>query len=613
MRFPLPVLSILYYSLTAASFQLTSSFLTPAVTVQKNRAAFLFRPPSWANSDDATAFQLMRNKRHLMAGMTTSNDNGKDRASSYVKADDGDALQSLFLKHCDRDGLMTKNVLQTEISAIKELLEYGDLLQEELDDIWNAAPKFPDVDGTEKRIDVDSFIQIYRDIDDIFEDEDEEDEDEVDEEEDEPEYKGDDKKMDVDEDQEALYETIGTDETTSSSNGEELKQSFRAICDKTGLISKSAMKNWNEVKELLRDEELSEEEFNELWEKTPKSPGTTDRIDLNGFLKFNIALDELFEYLDEGDDNDLDVTQPQVLMFYGDDLPPGVIFAEIANQNALVGMDELKRWGDLQDMLREGDLLPLELQNIYESIPKAKESQDGKLDEEGFIRLYDEIYALFEEVDEDENEETSTVTSSNKDRFLSLLDELSSAGEGRLLCGLDGTDSEAQLVLEAATALENDASNMANNSDRDIQTSDIAGEWELLYTTSSTMKFHKSLSGLVPPNGKFGGLVQKLKASKYLSDTEYLEKINAGPASFEVRVTGDWELRSSVSLFTGSKSVCINVVPDKVTYGLTSQKADHWKSLGPMNLLDISYLDEDLRIMRGTTSTESIFVFKKIN
>lgn len=497
-----------------------------------------------------------------------------------------------------------------------------------MDDIWNAAPKFPQVDGTEKRIDVDSFIQIYRDIDDIFEEEDEEEEEE-----------------EYEDDQSAMMQQDVKEETndeTVSTEDDELIQSFRALCDESGLVSKTAMKDWNEVKELLIEEELSPEEFDEIWEQIPKSPGTTDCIDLDGFLKFNVALDDLFEYMDDDDNDDDDqkeVDAPkqsdkvQIPMFYGDDLPPGVIFAELANENALVGMDELKKWGDLQDMLKEGDLLPLELQNIYESIPKQiKEgSQDEKLDEEGFIRLYEEIYSLFEEVEQDEMEEmitgtmedsnaaavavaqTKNTVTSSKDRFLSLIDELSSSTEeDRLLCGLDGTDNEVQLVLEAATALENDASNMIS-SDKEIQSSDIAGEWELLYTTSSTMKFHKSLSGLVPPNGKFGGLIQKLKASKYLSDTEYLEKINAGPASFEVRVTGDWELRSSVSLFTGSKSLCINVVPDKVSYGLTTQKADHWKSLGPMNLLDISYLDEDLRIMRGTTSTESIFVFKRIN
>ena len=44
---------------------------------------------------------------------------------------------------------------------------------DELQDIWNAAPKFPEVGENENsRIDVDGFVQIYRDVDDLFEDDD---------------------------------------------------------------------------------------------------------------------------------------------------------------------------------------------------------------------------------------------------------------------------------------------------------------------------------------------------------------------------------------------------------------------------------------------------------
>jgi len=54
--------------------------------------------------------------------------------------------------------------------AIIDLLSTEDVLVAELDDIWKNAPKFPDVGASAERIDVNSFIQIYRDIDDIFED-----------------------------------------------------------------------------------------------------------------------------------------------------------------------------------------------------------------------------------------------------------------------------------------------------------------------------------------------------------------------------------------------------------------------------------------------------------
>jgi len=514
---------------------------------------------------------------------------------SSVK-EDGETIQALFSSHCDKDGLMTKNTLQTDISAIKELLAIGDLLQGELDDIWNVAPKFPDIDATEQRIDVDSFIQIYRDIDDIFEDDDEEDESPI--------------VADVEEIQEEDDDEEDAEETNDE---KQLVQAFKTICDDADLVSKEALKYWSEIKELVDDGVLGVDELDEMWEKTAKSPGSPELIDVDGFLSFNVALDCLFEIVDG--DGDGDPSAPvQIAMFYGGDSPPGVVFAEIADKNVLVGMEELKKWGDLQDMIREGDLLPLELQNMYEAIPKA-EGSDNKLDDEGFASLCEAIDELFEEDDEEDMDtepeaEAAALTNASKDRLLALVKELS-MNEAQLPCGLDGTESEVEVFLEIAGELEKAPTNMIRG-EADVQTTDIAGDWELLYTTSSTMKFNKSLSGLVPPNGKFGGLTQSLKASKYLADVEYVEKIIAGPASFDVRVTGDWEIRSTVSLFTGLKSVYLDVVPGRVDYGLKSQKADHWKSLGPMTLLDMSYLDENLRIMRGTTSTESVFVFKRV-
>lgn len=528
-------------------------------------------------------------------------------AENNLQVDEGESLQSLFFKYSDKDGFMTKDSLQNDIPAIRDLLAFGDLLQEELDDIWNAVPKFSDMDGTVERIDVKSFLQIYRDIDDIFEDEESEQDDSS--------FESKDTRLGDDLDENLNEEEFMEDNVARDK--EELNRAFRTICDPRGLVSKNDLKNWNEVKALLVDSELSENEFDDLWERIPKSNESTECINLDGFLSFNFALDELFEFVDDENISDMDVAEPkEISMFYGDDLPPSVIFSQIANDDGLVGMNELKKWGDLQDMLKDGDLLPLELRNMLEAIPKAKESNE-QLDEEGFSKLHEAIYALFEEDDSEETNVTFDESkiaedsiSSTKETLLDLIEDLAMDAD-RMICGLDSTDDEVQLVLESTRALEKESSNMVNK-DIEIQPSDVAGEWELIYTSSSTMKFNKSLSGLVPPNGKFGGLIQKLKASKYLSDAEYLERINAGPASFEVRVTGDWELRNSVSLFTGSKSVCINVIPDKVIYGLTTQKADHWKSLGPMNLLDISYLDKDLRIMRGTTSNDSIFIFKRL-
>ena len=98
-------------------------------------------------------------------------------------------------------------------------------------------------------------------------------------------------------------------------------------------------------------------------------------------------------------------------------------------------------------------------------------------------------------------------------------------------------------------------------------------------------------------------------------DVEYSEFISVNPSasSFNVKIDGNWFLRQSVSLFSGEPSIVLSVEPNRVTYGPTSTRADHWKSLGPMNMLDVTYLDEDLRIMRGNTAVDSIFIFKRLS
>lgn len=521
-------------------------------------------------------------------------------------AGDGAALQALFKKQCDSDGLMTRDTLST-LPAIMDLLSTGDLLVKELDEMWKSAPKFPDVEASVERIDVDSFIRIYRDIDDIFEDEGVE-------------------ATDASASKNGLAQ-VNTDDGSNvieesdveAKDEQELELTFKTICDDAALLSKAALKEWSEIKDLIGEGMLGEDEFDKLWECTTKYPGSSDQLDVEGFLSFNVELDDLFVFDDDDtttaniggvsmkdaagqEKNGVEATKK---LFYGEDLPPGVIFSELADVKSLVGMAELKRWGDLQVMFSDGELLPSEFQDIYDKVPKAPGTSD-KMNEDGFVQLYEAIDVLFED-DEDEARRSASL----KADLLSYVYNMNS-NKDVMPCGLDSVDSEIQTVLELVATLETEPCNIIKSCGGNLQQKDIVGDWELLYTTSATMRFNKGLSGLVPPGGKFGGLTQKLTSTKYLSDVEYIEQIDAGPSSFEVRVTGDWELKNSASLFTGTRSVALSVEPDKVAYGLTKTKGDHWKSLGPMNLLSFSYLDEDIRIMRGTTALDNVFIFKKI-
>jgi PAP_fibrillin len=304
-------------------------------------------------------------------------------------------------------------------------------------------------------------------------------------------------------------------------------------------------------------------------------------------------------------------------MIDGEGLSPDILFVALANADGVVGIDELQRWRELQEMITDGDVLESELLDVYNSVTKSGMDLT-KLEVDGFVELYTAINNLFEE---DGDDGTITTTDDEMQQpvthKIELLDAIADLGRANELpCGLDATELEQREILSIVELLENDSTNMIRSQQGIIAPQELSGEWELIYSSSSAMKFNQGLTGLggSVPNGQFSTLKQKLISTKFLSDVEYNERIEMNPssASFDVTVTGTWDLRTSVSLFTGEPSIVMNVVPDRVTYGPTSTRADHWKSLGPMNMLDISYLDDNLRIMRGNTSIDTIFVFRRI-
>ncbi|CAJ1940270.1 unnamed protein product [Cylindrotheca closterium] len=508
----------------------------------------------------------------------------------YAQAEDVKSIKSLFSKYADESDSMTKDTL-CKVPPFDEMLEVEDLSMEELTEIWDKAPKSG---GDESRIGADSFVQIYQAVDDLFED--------------------DEKEADV------VEEAKAPENVELNAAQSELKVAFNSLCDDNKLISKVALKAWDEIETLFAENLLGQSEFDDIWSKTAAS---SEQLDLAGFLSFNAGLDDLFEYDDEeGDESGTVQTNEPTLpvtkkMVQGDDLPPAVLFAAIADENYLVGMNELKLWAELQEMLEEEDLLPSELQDFYDSIEDKK---SGKLSEEGFVTLYEKIDVLFEDDDEEEaNDDAAAAAQASRIKedllgFVNLIDN--DDDEEALACCLDSTEKDQKQVMNIVSALEAQPTNFIKQKKGNIDSSDLTGTWEMIYSSSSGMKFNKGLSGLGGsfPNGRFGGLKQKLTATKYVRDVEYQEwiKVNPSAASFYVTINGSWDLKTSMSLFTGEPSIVLNIEPDRVQWGTTVTKGDHWKSLGPTNLLDLTYLDEDFRVMRGCTSTETIFLYKRV-
>lgn len=506
-----------------------------------------------------------------------------------TETEDVKSIKFIFSKYADDSDLMTKDNL-CKVPPFDEMLEVEDLSMEELTEIWDAAPKSG---GDEARIDVNSFVQIFQAVDDLFEDNEEE---------------------------IAVAEEAKPAESVElTAEQSEQKVAFDSLCDDNKLITKAALKAWDEVEKLLADNLLDDSEFNDLWSK---SAASSEQLDLKGFFSFNTGLDDLFEDDDEAESEPKLTEEPALptnrKMVEGDDLPPAVLFAAIADQDYLVGMNELKLWVELQEMLEEGDLLPSELQSYYDSIGDKK---SGKLSEEGFVTLYEKIDILFEDDVEEEASVDAAVATAEarriKDDLLGFVELIDNDNDDEALpCGLDSTEKDQKQVMNIVNALEVQPTNLIKLKKGKIDTSDLTGTWEMVYSNSNAMRFNNGLSGIGGsfPNGKFAGLKQTFTATKFVRDVEYKEWIEVVPsaASFYVSVTGSWDLKTSMSLFTGEPSIVLNVEPYVVEYGPTRTRADHWKSLGPTNLLDMTYLDDDFRVMRGCTSTETLFLYKRV-
>ncbi|KAL7570090.1 hypothetical protein ACA910_017121 [Epithemia clementina (nom. ined.)] len=724
------------------------SFPTRKASSSLAKRGLSFVVPS-KNHDIVTQDRHIQHPWWLFA--TAASDDAVSAVTSTASDDDDDDLGTIFQKIADQDGFISKGSL-LQVPEIKELIMDDELLKEEdVNKIWQKY-----ADNNQQRVNFESFVKIYQEIDNLFEDDDEDDDDD-----DNVESKGagggTGEMVSGKKEKASVVESTAGELMEDAETRQELEEIFQIITSmattiqkessKTqdegaqaessgaaGVLSKEALREWDEIDTLIVDGMLGEEEFEELWERTPKT--SDGMVDLNGFLKFNAYIDELFDMEEEDDDDEADddqdsdsrlkmdeadenlflaaksglVSKEQLLSSWdelkemlevGDILPSefdelyqsalaisrdasaldkkafdslrkaiddlfeeveedkekesanddteavtaapvtsakrtdapsgdATLFQKLAGKSGLVSKEELlNSWQELGEMLRDGDLLPAEFDEIYAS--SLKRSKDASsLDESAFNALQAAIDDLFEDEDMKESEQQAgtqdndggVATSPKRDllRALAAVNQESSVNESdearRLPCGLESTEAEAKLILKLANKLMQEDSNILTQTGGNIDTSMVAGSWKLLYTSSSAMKFNKGLSGLGGsfPNGRFGGLVQTLSPSALLPDVEYKERIEVMKPgqSFDVTVNGNWELRQTTSLFTGERSIMIAVDPDRVRYGPTSTKADHWKSLGPTNMLDLVYLDDNLRIMRGSTSMDTIFVFQRI-
>lgn len=200
------------------------------------------------------------------------------------------------------------------------------------------------------------------------------------------------------------------DELGDSDSGENLKhleQEFAQLLSGKGgdkKLSYERFKAWEEVQALLTDGLCTVEEVEELWISGGGVKTLKDKVDFDGFVEINRRLDDLFEYVDEREDeenmsvegeddmaediddvysptfNPVDVLEPEFVGYLKQ------FFDGHARKSSPFGLtfDAFSEWEDIKRMLSEGQVDAVVLKELWaEAIVETTKNSPDKVKQTG--------------------------------------------------------------------------------------------------------------------------------------------------------------------------------------------------------------------------------------
>ena len=359
---------------------------------------------------------------------------------------------------------------------------------------------------------------------------------------------------------------------------------------------------WEEMEELLSQELLTLSDLETLYNKaiSDSSSGLT----LTEFKQLNDEIDNLTQEQKEFSRSPSPSPVPTNPSLAS-------IFASLQT-NSLVTFHQLSEWDEMRDLVATNLLSLTDLEKIFNDVIDSPSSEGLTLS--AFMQLNDAIDNVLEFESESQSQAQSQAQSQSKQIASPLLQPLLSKiekfamSESSPAC-LTSDEFFDEDVLAMVDALEASTTLSEN-----LQAQSIAGDWELIYTSSSLMKFHSGLTGLSSTfKGEFAQLKQSLNLNPYEQSVEYTEKIKTLlPKPLLASVKGNWTFKKTRSLISGANIYMLNVEPDTVKYLKTSTRADHWKSVRSANVSDLTFLSSEVRVMRGNTSRSTVFIWKRI-
>jgi PAP_fibrillin len=183
---------------------------------------------------------------------------------------------------------------------------------------------------------------------------------------------------------------------------------------------------------------------------------------------------------------------------------------------------------------------------------------------------------------------------------VALVDAMDGLNRGFALDPESETETPAEaLVEDLAEQLED-----ANQCACPTRSPDMGGSWELLYTSSTIVRFAGGLTGLQKylPEGSVGRIIQVVEPEDgtcvFTEQLTYTLPVVNKQVAMDVVVAGRIRATSETRQVWSPESV-------KATW--FRSWAESWKTLGPFTIAETTYLDKYLRITRGQTGSMNIF------
>eukprot|EP00440_Ansanella_granifera_P059707 gb/GFBE01064712.1/.p1 GENE.gb/GFBE01064712.1/~~gb/GFBE01064712.1/.p1 ORF type:complete len:619 (+),score=183.64 gb/GFBE01064712.1/:1-1857(+) len=315
------------------------------------------------------------------------------------------------------------------------------------------------------------------------------------------------------------------------------------------------------------------------------------------------------------------------------------LFRQACNEDNLLSFEALQKISEFKSLIEDGDMTEDELEDMWDEMPKKGDC----IDVLAFRDLLAKVDELFEYVEEDEEEDPAAkamvqsgergLANPNKREMKTVKEELMAAieryeAELTRPCGMDGREELDGELVKLAGELEDVWRDSAGNLN-DFDASTLSGDWEMIFTTSGKMRrWGGVLNNGREVKGVWEALVQNFAVSDEEDYNEYdMEEVyTCAGASIDdpeielsMRGQGSWKVGIQQNVVTGEEDLVLKMDITGVEYDtpedrpeICGEKTLMSQMVRTFSYMFLSYMDDDIRVMRTSLTGKSLYIFQRI-